>query len=197
MSRDKLLHCKKNVKHHGLCRLAPMLVAAMLAGCTWIEGDEPPPAEGDSEFPNLASVPDRPDPSVLEEDSPFHNLFPGKSSSHLFVSSFDGTNRVPLESETSRTELWKAMTASLRSEYKKDPRKPLKVITGLLDDHDLVDDKLGQLEAKELALLEKDGPKAPKLKKIRRDMDEAVADLKELSERVRQASELELKPTEK
>jgi len=69
MSRDKLLHCKKNVKHRGLRRAAPILVAAMLAGCSWVEGDEPPPAEGDGEFPNLASVPDRPDPSVLEDAS--------------------------------------------------------------------------------------------------------------------------------
>jgi len=40
-----------------------------LAGCSWVEGDEPPPAEGDGEFPNLASVPDRPDRSVFEESS--------------------------------------------------------------------------------------------------------------------------------
>jgi outer membrane protein OmpA-like peptidoglycan-associated protein len=69
MSRDKLLHCKKKVKHRAPYRMAPILVAAMLTGCSWVEGDEPPPAEGDGEFPNLASVPDRPDPSVFEEAS--------------------------------------------------------------------------------------------------------------------------------
>jgi outer membrane protein OmpA-like peptidoglycan-associated protein len=69
MSRDKLLHCTKNVKDRSLRRIAPMLVAAMLTGCSWVAGDEPPPAEGDGEFPNLASVPERPDPSVFEETS--------------------------------------------------------------------------------------------------------------------------------
>ncbi len=67
MSRAKLLHCNKNVKHRGPRIIAPLLIVAMLAGCGLFQDDDPPPAEGDGGYPNLSTVPERPDAEAFED----------------------------------------------------------------------------------------------------------------------------------
>ncbi len=67
MSRHKLLHCKIKVKRCSTRHVLPLFVAMTLAGCSVFGGDEPPTAEGDGEYPNLAEVPERPDVESFEE----------------------------------------------------------------------------------------------------------------------------------
>src|SRR5688572_16913944 len=70
---------------------------------------------------------------VLEDDHPYRSLFPGGRAEHLFLASRDGSQRIALEGERSRTELWTAMLAVLSADYASDPERPLKEIRGALD----------------------------------------------------------------
>ena len=65
-------------------------------------------------------------PDVLEEDHPFHRLFEGDDPGHLFVSRWNGDERVDLRGDQSRTELWDLMNTRLAADYGKVPKKPLK-----------------------------------------------------------------------
>ncbi|MCP4330760.1 MAG: OmpA family protein [Alphaproteobacteria bacterium] len=69
MSRHKMLHCNIIVKRRGPCRIAAIAIAAMVASCAWFEGDPPPAAEGDTDYPNLAEVPERPDLSTMTDSA--------------------------------------------------------------------------------------------------------------------------------
>lgn len=130
---------------------------------------------------------------VMEEDHPFHEVFREAPVEHLFVSSLDGKHHDPLESETSRVELWESMQDLLAMEYVKNPKGPLKKITKLLDKLDRADQKLADLTAKREAILEKDGPDSPKLKRLGKDISKAQEEVKNLNEEVAEASTLELK----
>ena len=83
-------------------------------------------------------------PDVLEEDHPFHALFEEKDPAHLFVARFDGSGRVDLDGQQSRTELWKVMGTLLKTEYAKKHEKPLKKLFGLMGDLDNLDDRGGR-----------------------------------------------------
>ena len=134
---------------------------------------------------------------VLEEDHPFHALFLEDKPEHLFVCSVDGSNHDPLESQTSRTELWKSMRKLLAAEYKKRPDGALKSLARLLDKMDAADQKWNDLVAKKDEILEEEGPKSKKLKKIDKDLKDVEADRKKLKDEVAKASALELKEREK
>lgn len=133
---------------------------------------------------------------VLEEDHPFHNLFQEKQPEHLFVSSIDGSNHDPLESQTSRTELWKSLSKLIGAEYKKKPESSLKKLARLLDKLDTADSRWNDLMARRDDVLEKDGPKSKKLPKLAREIEELEEDRAGLLEEVAKASLLELKKRE-
>ncbi len=133
---------------------------------------------------------------VLEKDHPFHSLFTQKQPEHLFVSSIDGSNHDPLESQTSRTELWDSMRKLLAKEYKKKPDSCVKKIARLLDKMDAADAEFNKLCERRDDILEKDGPKSKKLKKIYAELEDVKAERDKLRHEVVKASELELKERE-
>ena len=131
---------------------------------------------------------------MYDENHPFHNLFAqGEDSPHLFVSDPDGKNFRPLESERSRTELWDALTEAIDRNYQKSPRASLKKLTKLLDQYDLVDRRIAEIEANIDSTIEKKGPRASKLRKLRRDLEEERAKMAKLDEEFAAALRLELK----
>jgi len=130
---------------------------------------------------------------VLEDDHPFRNLFGKSNIEHLFVSSHDGQNHIPLESERSRTELWEAMGTLLAEDYKVKHRTSLKKVTQLLDKFDVADSRYQSIVARRDEILEEEGPKSRKLKKVYRDLAKIEADLKQLHAEFGKASVMELK----
>lgn len=134
---------------------------------------------------------------VLEEDHPFHSLFELEKPEHLFVSSIDGSNHDALESQTSRTELWKSMRALLGKEYKKKPEGAVKKLAKILDKMDQVDQRWNNLATKRDDILEEDGPKSKKLPKLLKGLKEAETERTALQAEMAKASALELKKREK
>ena len=130
---------------------------------------------------------------VLEEDHPFHALFLEEQPEHLFVSSTDGSNHTPLESQTSRSELWKHMKKLLAVEYEDSPDKALKKLNRTLDKLDQADERWNELSAKRDDLLEKEGPKSRRLKKLDSQLEDVTAERTELKAELAKAFELELK----
>ena len=82
---------------------------------------------------------------VIQPDQPFNALFPTNDAEHLFVCGVDGSNRIPLESDTSRPELWAAMTKVLGAAYAKDASAPAKEILKTFDKIDAADIRIGEL----------------------------------------------------
>ena len=130
---------------------------------------------------------------VRDEDHPFYALFPEADAEHLFVAAIDGSARVGLESEGSRTKIWKAMQKVIGVEYKNKADKSMKRIARLLDDLDVADERRRELQLRRAEILQEDGPASRKLKKVERDLAEIEADLDDLQGDVVQASELELR----
>jgi hypothetical protein len=130
---------------------------------------------------------------VMEKDHPFHNMFVQEQPEHLFVCAVDGSKHDPLESQTSRTELWDSMRGLLGAEYEQKPEKALKLIAGILDKMDLVDQRWNELTAKRDEILEEDGPDSRKLPKVLKDIEKLEKSQQTLRELVAKASELELK----
>lgn len=83
---------------------------------------------------------------VIEPDHPFHALFPDKESEHLFLSLPDGSSRVPLESDGSRTELWSSMSRILGLAYEKNPAGTYVDVLKAFDRIDVLDAKLLELD---------------------------------------------------
>ncbi|MCP3917035.1 MAG: hypothetical protein GY711_15925 [bacterium] len=133
---------------------------------------------------------------VLEKDHPFHALFTQEKPEHLFVCSIDGTNHNALESDTSRTKLWKSLHGLLAREYLSKPDKPLKRAAKLLDQMDVVDRRLDELTQRRDDLLEKDGPDSRKLPKLAKKIAKAEAERDELRADIVKATALKLKPRE-
>ena len=130
---------------------------------------------------------------VLEENHPFHSLFTQEQPEHLFVCSADGTNHDPLESQTSRKELWSSLRNLLGLEYKSKPDSSLKKIAKILNRMDVVDQRLNDLRAKRDDMLEKDGPNARKLPKLEKQMAKVKAESADLHKEVIEATRMELK----
>ncbi|MFT4537809.1 MAG: hypothetical protein ACI841_001305 [Planctomycetota bacterium] len=130
---------------------------------------------------------------VLDENHPFHVLFTQENPEHLFVCSLDGQNHDPLESETSRVELWKSMRGMLGTEYKSKPDASLKKISSLLNKMDVVDQKIRDLNAKHEDVLEDDGPDSRKLPKLLKKLAKAELEGNKLQAEVEKATKLELR----
>jgi len=135
---------------------------------------------------------------VLQPDHPFNALFPDTKSEHLFVSATDGSSKIPLESSTSRVELWASMTKTLTSAYSKDPSGSTKDITKVLDKLDLLDERLYGLQKNRDELLETSGKlDARKLKKLEGEIESARKEVEKSLETIDRLSKYDLKPPSK
>lgn len=133
---------------------------------------------------------------VLEKTHPFYEVFEHENAEHLFVALPDGSGKIKLESQTSRTELWDSMETILAATYKKDTQPVVKLVAKQLDRMDLLDTKLLDLRAKRNAILENDGARSPKLEKIDAEIVEATAEINALKDDIAKATKLELKSPE-
>ena len=125
---------------------------------------------------------------VMDDDHPFRNLFPGGRSEHLFMATRDGAQRIPLEGERSRTELWSSMLEILAADYKSDPERAVKDAQKVLDRLDSIDMRIAGLQTRQDQLLETEGLRSSKLKKVRKKLAEARADRDELLAEVAEAT---------
>ncbi len=107
---------------------------------------------------------------VVEPDHPFHALFPSNESEHLFVSSFDGSAKVPLESDTSRSELWSAMEKTLAVAYDMDATRSVRGVLAGLDRVDQIESKVAELELRKGELMETPHVDLAKVRKLEADL---------------------------
>jgi hypothetical protein len=126
---------------------------------------------------------------VLQDEHPYRNLFPGGTSEHLFVSTRDGSKRIALEGERSRTELWSAMIEVLSADYESNPERQVKDIQRVFDRLDTVDQRVAETQTRFDELLETQGENSSKLKKTRQKLAELQRDRDALLEEVRAAGD--------
>lgn len=133
---------------------------------------------------------------VVQPEHPFHALFPGDESEHLFLSTRDGALKIPLESSTSRVELCSSMSKVLAAAYAKDPSPLFKELHALGDRLDVLDQHAKELEAKKAELMETAGKNGDKQKlakleaeiaSTKKDIGTAIAGFEKLAR-------VELKP---
>lgn len=135
---------------------------------------------------------------VLQPDHPFNALFPDTKSEHLFVSASDGTGKIPLESDTSRVELWASMSRALAAAYSKDPSTATKDITKVLDKLDLLDERVRGLEKSRDDLLETSGKlDERKVKKLDGEIEAIRKEIEKSIESIDRLSKYDLKPPSK
>ncbi len=135
---------------------------------------------------------------VIQPDQPFNALFPTNDSEHLFVCSIDGSNRIPLESDTSRPDLWSAMGKVLAASYVKDPAATAKEILRGNDKLDSIDSRIAELERSRDALVENAGHMdKEKLKKLDKEIEAAKKELEDQKSSLERLAKLELKPAKK
>lgn len=130
---------------------------------------------------------------VLESNHPFYEMFGHDDPEHLFVALADGSMKVKLESDTSRTELWDAMSRVLAAAYKDDAQAAVKAVQKTLDRMDVIDQRLLDLRTKRNELLETEGAASKKLAKVNLEIEEAKQEIAKLLAEVSKARELELK----
>lgn len=110
-------------------------------------------------------------PDVLAADHPFRALFADENPGHLFVARADGAERMDLDGQQSRTELWKIMGARLKGDYESSFEPSLKKLLRILEDYDKVDQAIGiAKEAIDKAL--EDGKSDSKRKKLENELAE-------------------------
>jgi hypothetical protein len=135
---------------------------------------------------------------VIEPDQPFNALFPTNDAEHLFVSTIDGTSRIPLESDTSRPELWAAMGKVLSRSYARDPSNAANDILKAHDKLDLLDQKLADLSKARDGLAENPGRlDKDKLKKLDREIESTKKELEAEKASIEKLSKIDLKTEKK
>jgi hypothetical protein len=134
-------------------------------------------------------------PDVIDEDHPFHELFPGKAPAHLFVARWDGSERRELGGAQSRAELWSVLESALSAEYEKKVDGSIKELLELLDEFDRIDSETSAVENQIDDAIEADGADSPKLKKLRKKLDDLVARKDEARAEAVRISQLELRRT--
>lgn len=112
---------------------------------------------------------------VIAPDHPFHALFPSNEAEHLFVSSADGSGKLPLESDTSRKELWDSMAQVLKASYDAEPSGVYLEITRHLDKIDELDAKVRDLEKRKGELMETARVDPSKVQKVSVELDAVKA----------------------
>jgi hypothetical protein len=111
---------------------------------------------------------------VRAHEHALHALFPRDDAEHLFVSAADGSGRVALEAATSRTQLWAAMSATLARAYAVDPAPACRQLATLVENFDLLDQKLVALQMQKSRGMESGKLDAAELRKL----DEAIEALR-------------------
>lgn len=114
---------------------------------------------------------------VVDPSHPFNSLFPTNEAEHLFVASRDGSAKKPLESDTSRTELWSAMESTLFATYGIDAAKATKQVLAGLDRMDECERKFTLLETRKGLLMESPNVDVAKVKSVDVDLQAAKADV--------------------
>ena len=130
---------------------------------------------------------------VLQPDHPFNALFPDKKSEHLFVSSRDGSQKLPLESDTSRIELWSAMSQVLAAHYTKDPVEAYKANRIALDKLDQLDQRIVELETRKSGLLEDPTAAKSKVRKVEAELEKTKKQIAAVREEIAQTTTIPLK----
>ena len=135
---------------------------------------------------------------VLQPDHPFNALFPDKRSEHLFVSARDGAEKIPLESATSRVELWDSMTKTIAAAYSKDPSESVKGIFKVFEKLDLLDGRMRDLERSRDELLETAGKlDKDKVKKLDKEIADTRKEIDSSFKTIDKLGKLDLKPPQK
>lgn len=109
---------------------------------------------------------------VVEPDHPFNALFPTNDAEHLFLALPDGSSKIPLESEGSRTELWTSMSKVLAAAYETDPSKAHGELLQRFDRIDLLDAQILEIEGKISAETESQRPDKKKVEELDRKIGE-------------------------
>jgi hypothetical protein len=81
----------------------------------------------------------------------------------------------------------------LRAEYEQDHDRSLGDLVQCLDRYDVLDERIARLEDRLEREIEERGPGSRKLKALRDELDQLRAERRELAERERRASSLELR----
>jgi hypothetical protein len=134
---------------------------------------------------------------VVKPDHPFHALFPGDDSEHLFVTTVDGSKKHALESDTSRTQLCAAMTEVLAASYTKDPEPLFKDIHVYGDKLDALDNEARDLAAARAKLMEARIPDKKKLVKLDGEIARVQKLIQDQKSAIEKASKIPLKPPPK
>jgi hypothetical protein len=116
---------------------------------------------------------------VVKPDHPFNALFPTNDAEHLFVASRDGSAKQPLESDTSRVELWTAMERTLATSYDMDPGKTVKQVLMGLDRVDQLERKARDLEQRKGELMETPRVDPAKVRKVQTELETVQKDAAE------------------
>lgn len=130
---------------------------------------------------------------VLQPDHPFYELFGHDDVEHLFVALPNGSSKIKLQSDTSRTELWAAMGQLLSASYKKDTQPVIKQVRKTLDRMDVLDTRLTGLKEKRNDVIEKDGPRSAKLDKVDAEIAQVTKEIDALKAEIAGATKLEFK----
>ena len=135
---------------------------------------------------------------VIEGDHPFNALFKDNTSPHFFVTARDGSNLVPLETATSRTELWSSMTKVLAQTYKRDPSTCLQDVVHAFDKLDVLDARLAELDGQRSELLETAGKMdSSKVKRIETDIADTKKEIADITKGIEKSMKVDLKPPPK
>ncbi|MGB0951717.1 MAG: hypothetical protein ACPG31_00690 [Planctomycetota bacterium] len=134
--------------------------------------------------------------SVMHQDHIFRNLFPQDDAPHVFVSSFDGSNVIPLEGDATPLQVQKAMFKVMAKDYEGSAKSAVKRIEYLVAQYDMLDEKITRLERSYESEVEKNGEESRKADKLFAEKQELEAELAELRLEEKQVSALELVQTE-
>ncbi len=135
---------------------------------------------------------------VIQDDHPFNALFKDNNAPHFFVATRDGVDMFPLETATSRSELWSSMTKVLAKTYRKDPTACFQDVQHEFDKLDVLDTRLGELETQKNDLLETAGKlDASKLKKLDADIAAVKKEIADVTKAIEKLTKAELKPAAK
>lgn len=139
-------------------------------------------------------------PAVIQETHPLHALFAGEKPGHLFVAQRDGSARIDLEGDRSRSKLWKAMHQALAVAYKdvaqRGPKKPLSQLSKVLDELDSLDAAVVLAKRRFEDEEEDSGPVSRKTQGLRAEYEELEAKRSALVARVGVVSKLVLRTDE-
>lgn len=134
--------------------------------------------------------------SVLHPDHIFRNIFPKENAPHVFVSSYDGSNVIPLKGDATPLQIQKAMFRVMAKDYEGNAKSAVKRIEALVAQYDMLDEKITRLERSYESEVEKNGEESRKAEKLLADKQKLEAELATLRLEEKQVSAMELVQTE-